>query len=117
MEALDIIVPLLSEAMAVPVSTEVPAQRPQRMVNVALEADSSTPYLQKVTVGLTCWGMSDREARGIALSAVEALQEAALDHPLLSAAQLETMARDEWANTGQARYYAVVGLVINTDTD
>lgn len=49
------------------------------------------------------------------MSAVEALWEAAAEHPYLSACQLETLSRDEWSKTGQARYVATVSLVINTD--
>ena len=85
------------------------------MVLVDLSGDQSTLFLLMPRYDLTCWGSSDRDAHGIALSAVQALQEAALDHPYLSDCQLETMSREEWSRDGQGRYLAVVQLVINTD--
>ena len=52
--------------------------------------------------------------RGTSYTA-DALREEALTHPYLSAAQLETLSRDEWTSTGQARYFARLQLTINTD--
>ena len=115
MDPIELAVGILSEELTVPVSTEIPATRPQRMVAVTLDADNSTEYLMRVTLGLTCWGTSDRDAHGIAVSAVDALRDAALDHDLLSAVGLETMARDEWTKTGQAHYFASVELTVNVD--
>ena len=115
MDAIELAVGILSDELTVPVSTEIPPTRPQRMVAVTLDADYSTEQLTRVNLGLTCWGTSDRDAHGIAMSAVDVLRDAALDHDLLSACQLETMARDEWTKTGQARYFASVVLTINTE--
>lgn len=106
---------ILTGALDVPVTTEIPPDRSGRLVMVALDGDNSTPYVLRPTIGLTCWGASDRDAMGIALDAVAALQEASLDHDLLSSAQLESMSRDEWTRTGQGRYYALVNLTINTE--
>ena len=115
MDATKLVVDLLSESLTVPVSTDMPRNRVERMVLVDLSGDQSTPFLLMPRYDLTCWGSSDRDAHGIALSAVQALQEAALDHPYLSDCQLETMSREEWSRDGQGRYLAVVQLVINTD--
>ena len=115
MDATKLVIDILSDALTVPVSTDIPRDRPDRLVLVDLSGDESTPYLLRPRYDLTCWGTSDSDAKGIALSAVQALQEAALDHPYLSACQLETMSREEWTRNGQGRYLAVVGLVINID--
>ena len=115
MDPTEIVVGILADAMAVPVSTEMPADRPESYVLVDLAGDQSTPYLLRPRYALTCWGASDEDAHGIALSAVQALQEASMDHDLLSLAQLETMSREEWSRNGQSRYTAIVDLTINTE--
>lgn len=115
MNTADLVVEILKDALSVPVSSDIPRDRPGRFVLVDLSGDRSTPYLLMPTYDLTCWGTSDRDAHGIALSAVQALQEAAEDHPYLSACDMETMSREEWSRNGQGRYLAVVDLVINTD--
>ena len=106
---------LLTETLAAPVLTDIPKDRPPRMVMVDLESDGSDEFILRPRIALTCWGTTDRDAHGLAVSAVQALQDAALDHAYLSAAQLETMSREEWSRNGQSRYIAIVELVINTD--
>lgn len=69
--------------------------------------------LRRPTVALTVWGRTDADAHGLAVSAVHALAEAAQTHDLLSSADLQTMSRDEWTSTGQARYLVEVDLTIN----
>ena len=115
MDPTELVISILSDALAVPVSTDIPEGRPDRLVLVDLSGDQSTQHLLLPRYMLTCWGTSDRDAHGIALSAIQALQEAALDHPYLSAAQLETMSREEWSRNGQGRYMAEIDLVINVD--
>lgn len=115
------VVEILSDALAVPVSTEMPREQRtpkamlERYVLVDLSGDQSTPFLLMPRYTLTCWGSSDKDAHGIAMSAVDALREAAQDHPYLSACLLETMSREEWSRSGQARYYVEVDLTFNTD--
>lgn len=119
MDTTKLVLDVLSEALTVPVSTDMPATRdharPSRYVLVDLTGDQSDAFILRPRYDLTCWGTSDREARSIAISAVEALQEAAMDHPYLSSCDLETMSREEWDRNGHGRYLAVVQLVINTD--
>lgn len=115
MDATQLVVSILSDALDVPVLTDIPKDRPQRLVVVDLSGDTSTPFVLTPRYDLTCWGGSDRDAKGIALSAVQALQEAALDHPYLYDVSLETLSREEWSRNGQSRYLAIVGLLINTD--
>lgn len=115
MNAITLVKSILTESLAVPVSTDVPANRPDRLVTIDLEGDSSTFYVLRPRIALTCWGRSDRDAHGLALSAVQALQEAALDHPYLSDAALETLSREEWSRNGQGRYLALMSLTINVD--
>ena len=112
---IDLVVGLLEDALAVPICTDIPRDRPPRMVLVSLDGDASSEFLLKPRVALTCWGTSDRDAHEGALSAVQALQDAALDHPYLSGVDLETMSRDEWSRTGQGRYLAILNLTINVD--
>lgn len=107
----------------VPVSTELPhtaaspsgGGQPERYVVVTLEGLQDDGFLALANVSLTVWGLSDRDAFGMATAAADALREESLTHPYLSAAQLETLSRDEWTSTGQARYFARVQLTINTD--
>ena len=113
-DCIGIVRSILEEALTVPVMTDIPEERPARMVMVDLEGDSSTPYVLRPRLAITSWGRTDRDALGIAVSAVEALREASLDHDLLSAVELESVSREEWSRTGQSRYYALVTLTINT---
>ena len=115
MDTTELVIGILTDALTVPASTDMPADGPKRAVLVDLSGDQSTPFLLMPRYALTCWGDSDRDAKGIALSAVQALQEAAETHPYLSACQLETMSREEWSRNGQGRYVAEVQLVINTE--
>lgn len=108
-------VSILSGAMDVPVSTDVTESRPTRFVLVDLSGYQYDGFIHDARYMLTCWGRSDKDAKGIALSAVQALQEAAETHPYLSACFLETMSREEWSKTGQSRYLVEVDLIINTD--
>lgn len=109
-----LVVDLLQDAFpTVPVSTEIPATRQTRFINVALTADQSDMFIRRPTVALTVWGRTDADAHGLALSAFHVLADAAQTHELLSSADLQTMSRDEWTNTGQARYLVEVDLTIN----
>lgn len=115
MDPTELVLSILDGVTGAPVTTEVPSDRPGRMVTVALEQDRSTPYLLRPTYDIMCWGDSDRDAASMARACVDALWEAALDHPYLSACSLQTLSRDSWGRTGQARYVAVVDLTINID--
>lgn len=118
MNPISVTVEILKDAFpGVRVSTEVPMERdrPDRLVSVALEGMESDGLIGRARIGVTCWGRSDRDAFGMAIAAADALRDAALDHPYLSAAQLETLARDEWTANGQGRYYAAMALTLNTD--
>lgn len=109
-----LVVGILADALDVPVSTEVPQQRPQRFVMVSLTGDTSTQFIHSVRYGLTVWGTTDADAHGLAMSAWHALADAAQDHELLSAVGLDSMSRDEWTATGAARYLVQLDLIINT---
>lgn len=115
MDTTEIVVGVLRDALQVPVSTEIPSQRPDRQVTVDLSGGSADPFLNTPRYQLMCWGQSEIDAHGIALACVEALWTAAEEHPLLSACQLVSMARDEWTATGQARYLVTVDLTINEE--
>lgn len=115
LDATLIVLDVLRDSLTVEVTTDMPKDRPDRLVLVDLTGDQSDAFILRPRFALTCWGMSDKDAHGLAISAVEALQEAALDHPYLSACDLETMSREEWSRTGQSRYMAEVTLIINTD--
>lgn len=115
MDTTKLVIDILSGALVVPVSTDLPQDRPERLVHVSYSGGQQTPFLLMPRYDLMCWGTTPSEAQSIALSAVQALQDAALDHPYLSACQLETLSSEEWSRTGQGRYLAIVELVINTD--
>lgn len=112
-----LVVDVLSDSTAlagVPISTEIPATRPRRMVLVALVGDMSDELIRRPRVMLTVWGTSDVDAHGLAVTAVHELADAAQTHDLLSSVSLESMSRDEWAANGAARYIAQLDLTINT---
>lgn len=114
MDSLEIVVDELSKAFPdVDVSTEVPAERPERLVWVKRDGGGGDEFLDRPRVSLTCYGASDVDAEDICLGCVDALQEAAQVHPYLSHCELETMSRDSWSVDGTARYRAVVDLVVN----
>lgn len=115
MDVIKLVKDILTDALTVPVMTEIPQDRPTRLVVIGLEGDMSTEFLLIPRITLICWGSSDKDAHGIALSAVYALQDAAQDHPYLSDVALETMSREEWSRNGQPRYMASLTLTINTD--
>lgn len=115
MDTTELVVGILSDALDVPVSTEIPMERPDRLAMVSLDGDSSDDLILRPRYAITCWGASDLDAHGIAISALHALTDAAQDHPYLSHASMESMARDEWGRDGQARYILTVDLTINAD--
>lgn len=121
MDATELTVGILQDAFgSVPVSTELPMGRqnaPERLVVVTLMGGPDDGFLWEPVMGITCYGTTDRDAFGMAQYAAEAMAEAAMDHPYMSAAETESISRDEWTTTGQARYYAQVRLTINTDEE
>lgn len=114
MDDIALVIEVLAEALDVPVSTEIPPERPGRLITVSLASDNSDMLIHRPMMALTVWGSSDPDAHGLAVSAYHALTEAAQTHPLLSSAVLNTMSRDEWTRDGQSRYLVEVELVINT---
>lgn len=122
---IDIVHEILATALSVPVTTpaleaiptmgSIPQDRPARLVLVDLDGDASSEFLQRPRLALTCWGTTNREAHEIALSAVDALCEAAMDHDLLSAVELESISSEQWSRTGQGRYLVLLTAYINTD--
>lgn len=118
-DAISLAISILQEAVAVPVSTEIPTDAtsdvPHELVSVALDGDTSDEFVLRPRLTLTCWGKTDPEAHALAVACVDALRDASLDHPYLSNVDLETMSRDLWSRTGQSRYLVVVELIINTD--
>lgn len=115
-DPIELTVSVLKEALeGVPVSTEVPSDRQPRFVSVSLEGMQDDGFLTTADLGLVVWGRTDRDAAGMTFRAIDALRDESMTHPYLSAAQLQSMSRDEWTSTGQARYFASVQLIINTD--
>lgn len=117
MNATDLVIEILQQALTVPVLTDLPRDEhwPSRCVMVDLSGDQSDEFILRPQYDLTCWGTSDRDAQVLAFSAAQAINDAAPDHPYLSACQLESVSREEWSRNGQGRYRAIVALVINTD--
>ena len=115
MDTTALVIGILNDALDVPVQTDIPLQRPSRLVMVMQEGDASDMFLLRPTYSITCWGMSDVDARGIAISCVHALAEASETDEYLSSVEMMGLVRDEWTGTGQARYVLTVTLVINTD--
>lgn len=116
MDPVQLTVGILAEAFGeVPVLTEVPRDRPVRLVVASLLSAETDGLVTTALMGITCWGRDDHDAQTMATYAGDALTEAAETHPYLFSASLESWSRDEWTSTGQARYFAQVRLTINTD--
>lgn len=110
-----VVAALRSALPGVPISTEVPQGRPTRMVMVARTGNHGVTdeFVDRGTYELQCWGQSDADASSLALSAFAALSDAALDHPYMSSVSMETLGRDEFTQTGAARYRVVVDVTAN----
>lgn len=115
MDPIELVVDLLKDGVNAPVFTEMPTDRPTACVQVSQGGDRSTELLLQPRINLLVWGESDVAARTLAVACVDCLRDAALDHELLSSAQLESMSRDEWTRTGHARYFVELDLVINIE--
>ena len=115
MNPIELTVGLLAEALDTHVSTEVPQERPERMVVVTLEDDRSDEFILRPVVGLICFGTSDLDAHNLSIAAIAALRMAAYDHPYLSAAQLDNRESDRWGRTGEGICTCLVALTINSD--
>lgn len=116
MDPIAMALPILRDAFgAVPVSTEVFPDRPDRLVVVTLVGGMTDGFVMDALLGITCWGRDDHDALTMATLAADALRDAAEEHPYIFSADLESVSRDEWTLNGQARYYAQVRLTINTD--
>jgi hypothetical protein len=114
MDPLLIVLPIIEEAYDdVPVTTEVPRDRPERLVVVTRAGGSTDGFVATPLIGVTCWGRDDHDAQTMARYGFDALAEAAEEHPNLFSADLLSLSRDEWTATGQARYYAEITLTIN----
>ena len=111
----ELVVGILADAIEAPVSTDMPESRSDRYVLVDKTGDRSDAFVLRPIYALTCWGTSDRDAHRLAMSAVDALSDAALDDPYLSHVALETMSREEWSKNGHSRYLVELQLTINTD--
>lgn len=109
------VVGVLADALDAPVQTDIPLERPSRLVMVSQEGDESDMFILRPTYAFTCWGLSDVDARGIALSALHALTDDAETSDWLSNVDMDGMVRDEWVSTGQARYVMTLTLTFNTD--
>lgn len=114
MDDIALVVGILTDALSVPVSTEIPPTRPERLLHVNYQTRDSDALLHRGTAYLTAWGSSDSDAQGLAETAAYALSDAAQTHDLLSAAYLQRIDRDTWSRDGQARCTAEVELTINT---
>ena len=106
---------LLADALDVPVSTEVPEQRPDRMVIVRLDGDKSDAFILRPSIGLLCVGATDLDAFNMSVDAVDALRAAAQTHPYLFSVQLNGKSGDRLDRSGDGVYYALLDLTINTD--
>lgn len=116
MDTTAIVIDILADELDCPVSTDIPMERPKRLAMVSLDGDgNSDRFILRPIYSVTCWGESDMDAKGIALSALHALSDASETDKWLSAVILDRLARDEWNKNGQARYVLTVHTIFNTD--
>lgn len=111
---------ILSDALpTVSVTTQFPADSLSSMgsgtyVVVSQTSDESDDFVLVPTMQMLCCAETDATAAALARSCVEALQDAALDHPLLSAVQMVDLGRDSYTSRG-GRHRAIVRLYVNID--
>lgn len=100
----------------VTVTEDMPADHPRTpYVMPSITGGDEDDFVSKPIITLTCWDSADESARRLAQSCAHDLALAAQDHPLLSAAQLVTLSRDEYAPRGFGCYEAQVKLTINKE--
>lgn len=98
----------------IPVTSELPFERPEPpMIQISRTGGEEAEFLSKPVMQMLCWGGDDPGAQALCMDAVHALKEAAEGDDALSAVDCQSMSRDEWAPTGEARYRAQLKLVIN----
>lgn len=114
MDAIAVNVAVLAAALPdVDVCTEVPPDRPGRMVVVERTGGAMDTCFDYPEITLTCWGATDQEASALAVAAARALFEAAQTHPLLSSSDMESKSGDDWPQDGTPRHRVVLQQVIN----
>lgn len=111
----DLCIGLLSKAYPkATVTNEMPPDHPKRpYVMVSQTGGDETGFLSRPIVTLQCWDASDDGARRLAQGCAQTLSFAAQEHPMLSAASLVALARDEYSPGPYGSYAAQVRLTIN----
>ena len=96
-------------------SSEMPQTRDTSMpyVQVSRTGGGDTEFLDTPIMTLFCWSDTDSKAYMLAENVKNVIADEALDHPYLSASSLISLARDEWAGDGRARYMLQLQLTIN----
>lgn len=102
----------------VDVSSEMPpGDRPHRParphVQVSQTGGYSTPFMLFPQVSLLCCADTDANASRLATDCIDVLEDAAFEHPLLSAVSVSSKMRDQWTATGAARYEVILDLSVN----
>lgn len=120
MDATTLTIDILTAALpGVQVSSEVPTtgavmDRPSGpYVCVWRDSGETTFLLDRPNMALVCWGSSDAAAYALSMDCVRALKDASMSDPVLSAAEVISVSRDEWAGDGASRYRVDITLTIN----
>lgn len=72
---LERVVSYLSGRLSVPVATEVPEERPERMLAVGVAGGESDGFTETLRLALDAWGQSDLEAHTLLNEALEAVYD------------------------------------------
>ncbi|MDD7203185.1 MAG: hypothetical protein SOV20_08815 [Coriobacteriales bacterium] len=111
-DSVAIVVGILASALDVPVSTEIPEQRPDRFVLVGRDGGGGDEFVDKPRILTLCWGTSDSDVEAIASDVFDALSSAAETDEHLFSAECETKSGIYKQGSG-ARCRIVFDLVIN----
>lgn len=115
MDVLEMCISIISNGLDwVEVSSNLPNPHPQGpYVTISRIGGKDTMFLLKPTIEILCWEQTDQKAYALARACIDALQQAIYTSGKLSSVDINTLARDEWAKTGQSRYRVVADLVVN----
>lgn len=116
-DAVDLCIALLRARYPdVTVTNEMPSTHPKEpYVLISRTGGEESEWVSSPIMTLRCWDSSDDGARRLAHGCVTSLQLEAEGHPLLSSAELLSIARDEYSPGSFGSYSADTRLTINKD--
>lgn len=105
----------LASQLSVPVSTEVPANRPAEFVTVERSGGPITDVRDKALLTIECWSTSRTNAGTLAHTVCDSLIAGSISHPQIASADINSIVNNPDPASGQARFQitAIVVVVLN----